>query len=737
MAARPALARTLTEALRGFDRPALIALLQDRPDLCYPLPRDFADLSTRASTSTSIARAIERLTAWERAVAEALATQPDPASVTDIVTLLGSNRSAIDSAVGVLRRRALLWGPSTAIHLVRGVREHFEPFPGGLAAPSAQPLSESVIAEGLAACGAAARPVLDKLLWGPPTGSVRNADRAVSPEQAQTPVELLLAHRLLRPMDSETVVLPREVALQLRAPAGLYPQQVSPQPPALGGPTRDPAMVDRAAAGAGFGLLNDLELAVNALEATPHRVLRTGGLSTRDVNALARNLGTDPAHASFVLECAAAAGLVAIGSNLSLLPTTDFDRWAEQESIDQWRTLVEAWAVVPRLLARSAEPGAHTLGDEADAPIAAELRALVLGACAEAPPGTMIEVDQLVALVGWHRPRLARAGQSLTAEIAGLWREAGWLGLAGLGATATLVRAALEPGAELPAEVAELFPAPIDKIIIQADLTAIAPGPLAPPIARDLRLLADQESRGGGGVFRFSATALRRAFDLGWSSTEIQAWLERHSSTGVPQPLSYLVDDVARQYGSVRVAPAGSIIRTEDETQAAALLADPEASTLGLRLLAPGLLVAAADPYEVVALLRKLGRTPAVEDEQGRTLSAPPQPRATAARPISRPASVSANEAADAILLHARSPQPAKMSTADTLQALEDAAREESVVRMSYVTSDGTAAERELSPLDLGAGMVRVVDRANAEVLTIPLARISSVTPPNRSRDRS
>ena len=59
----------------------------------------------------------------------------------------------------------------------------------------------------------------------------------------------------------------------------------------------------------------------------------------------------------------------------------------------------------------------------------------------------------------------------------------------------------------------------MEQIIIQTDLTAVAAGPLAYAVAQDLRRLADQESRGAAGVFRFSPTSLRRAYDLGWSAT--------------------------------------------------------------------------------------------------------------------------------------------------------------------------------------------------------------------------
>jgi hypothetical protein len=75
--------------------------------------------------------------------------------------------------------------------------------------------------------------------------------------------------------------------------------------------------------------------------------------------------------------------------------------------------------------------------------------------------------------------------------------------------------------------------------------------------------------------------------------------------------------------------------------------------------------------------------------------------------------------------------QPASpdASTEDTLRELQSAAAGAQPVRVVYVTADGRPAERELSPLGLAAGMMRAVDRANAQVLNIPLARISSVGP--------
>ena len=85
--------------------------------------------------------------------------------------------------------------------------------------------------------------------------------------------------------------MPREVALRLRG-GRLRREPFATTPPLVTGRTRNRVLVDRAAAGAAFGLLDDLELLVESLGSTTARPLRTGGLSTRDVTALARRQRT-------------------------------------------------------------------------------------------------------------------------------------------------------------------------------------------------------------------------------------------------------------------------------------------------------------------------------------------------------------------------------------------------------------------------------------------------------------
>ena len=727
---KPPRPRTLTEALRVMSAEELAALLNARPDLIDPVPEDVAQLASQSTTSASISRAIDELNSWLRILAEALAALSDPASVGDLAAMLGQPKTQVAVAVQQLRERALLWGNDDQLHLVRPAREAFQPYPGGLAPPSARPMSDDQIDAAVETCGPEATAVLERLLWSP-TGAVRNADRAVTVTSASSPVERLLGHQLLRALDSETVIIPREVAWRLRgARFSAEPVMIQPQP--IIGQRREPGLVDRAAVGAAFALLHDIELIAQRLESTTPRLLRGGGLANRDVTDLARHLDADPTHTTFVIECAAAARLVAPSRTGALLPTPDYDSWLGFDAVTRWQRVAAAWLAADRLFARSAEAGNHALGEEAYAAAAPGLRLVVLRLVADATPGTVLDLDRLADAAAWHRPRL-RQGPLTAGQLVQLtWREASWLGLAALDAVSSLARVPLQPDEPMPKDLTELFPAPVAHFVIQADLTAVTAGPLEHTVATELRMLADQESRGVGGVYRFSATSLRRAFDLGWSAADVGLWLERHATTDVPQALRYLVGDVARRHGSIRVGPAGCYVRVADEAQAAALHAHPAASGLGLRSVGPGVLVAAVDEQELVPLLRELGHNPAVENSAGEVIVTPPSRRAPA-QPGKAVASTA--EVAAALLERERRHRvdgqagAGAATTESPVEQLRSATEAGVPVRVVYVNADGSRGERHLAPLDLTAGAVRAVDRDSAQIVTIPLARIASVIP--------
>ena len=238
-------------------------------------------------------------------------------------------------------------------------------------------------------------------------------------------------------------------------------------------------------------------------------------------------------------------------------------------------------------------------------------------------------------------------------------------------------------------------------------------------------------------MFRFSPASLRRAYDragrparctTGWPGTRRPPYRSRWRTWSTTSP------------GGTAASGSGRpprYLRLEDEAQAAALLTHPRARELGLRQVAPTVLVAAVEEAEVVALLQEAGHAPVVEDAAGRALRPParlraPPPAATARRPASTERRPS----------HGRNPAgggPAYAGRRPTGPACPPPTRpwtgcgpRPSRPRpCGSATSPRTAGavERELAPLDLAAGSVRAVDRASAQVVTIPLARISAVSP--------
>ena len=85
----------------------------------------------------------------------------------------------------------------------------------------------------------------------------------------------------------------------------------------------------------------------------------------------------------------------------------------------------------------------------------------------------------------------------------------------------------------------------------------------------------------------------------------------------MPQPLTYLIDDTARTYGTVRVGHAEAFVRADDEAALTELLLHPQAASLGLRRLAPTVLISTAPLDVLLPRLRELGAAPAVEAPDG------------------------------------------------------------------------------------------------------------------------
>ena len=233
----------------------------------------------------------------------------------------------------------------------------------------------------------------------------------------------------------------------------------------------------------------------------------------------------------------------------------------------------------------------------------------------------------------WRTPRAAPAPEALRAVL----DEAALLGVTGAGALTDAARALLAAGPEAGAAALDAaLPPPVDDVLLGGDLTGIVPGRPTDALAALLAEAAVVESRGAGLTVRFTDASVRTALDTR-TADELLAALAAHSRTGVPQPLAYLVADAARRHGQVRAGVASCYLRG-DPAALAGLVEQPRLRSLGLRLLAPGVLVATAPPDVVLPVLRAADLPVVLEDASGRMLRpSPATHRVHVRRPLPAP----------------------------------------------------------------------------------------------------
>ncbi|MEY9214081.1 helicase-associated domain-containing protein [Thermobifida halotolerans] len=789
-------APTYTSWLRSLSDAELDGLLDARPDLASPVPTGFVALASRAAARPSVLRALDRLDRFGLQVLEALLALGDPLGSgppvgtdrTALATALGRPGPALDTALERLRTAALVWTDGETLRPVAVLRDILDR-PAGLGPPLAALLTgypldrlnrlaadlglstgytegepaaritAEVVRPGrldelLAEVGEEARAVLDRLMWGPPHGSVSNARRAVSLATAASPIDRLLALGLVVATDDTTITLPREVALHLRG--GRVFAKVESAAPALSTATRDATLVVRAAAGQAFTAVRAVGELLEAWADEPPGVLRNGGLGVRDLRDAARLLDTDERSAAVLVETAYAAGLLGCGGDedAEWLPTADYDAWQADRPARRWLRLADAWLRSPRVAGRCAERDArgrsrNVLGEGLEHRLAPEVRRDVLEVLAEPPEGHAPSPGSVVERLAWLRPR--RHGPVVAELVRHTLDDAAVLGVTGRDALAPYARALLaEHGvdgsdASLAPLAAEL-PEPLDHILVQGDLTAVAPGPLVASLARELALLADVESTGGATVYRFSEASIRRALDAGRGADEVLALLERHSATPLPQPLRYLVADVARRHGRLRVGTASSYLRCDDPAVLGQLLSDRRAADLMLFPLAPTVVASRASRPVLLDRLAELGYHPVPEATDGsvqlsrprirRAAEPPKDAHLTEPRPLEprlRAATVRAiragDEAASALRRSVGVPDapPPRSPAAATLAALSSAAERGERVWIGYLDSDGVASGSIVEPSRVDGGYLTAYDATRAAVRRFAVHRITGV----------
>jgi hypothetical protein len=276
--------------------------------------------------------------------------------------------------------------------------------------------------------------------------------------------------------------------------------------------------------------------------------------------------------------------------------------------------------------------------------------------------------------------------------------------------------------------------------LIQADNSAVAPGPLTPELSAEMGTIADIESRGGATVYRFSEASIRRGLDHGKTGDQIKTFLTKISKTPMPQPLEYLIADVAKRHGRLRVGSAHTYIRCEDEGLIQQIMHDRKCEHLRLRRIAPQVLVADFELDEVISELREFGYLPAAENSSGVLLSQPnlrraksrPKPPRIISEFISPKESV-ITSAVKTIRAGERSrkvePIVPGTSSNETLALLNQFIETQQTLVISYADNNGGVSNRIIEPISISLGSLTARDETTGEITQFRIPRINGVAP--------
>ena len=725
----------------------LIRLLELRPDLAQPPPGSIAALAARAQARQSVKAATDELDFLRLAVLDALLVlQADttPVPTAKLLALIDDRapEAEVVDALDDLRERALVWG-QTALRVAPDAGAALPWHPGQVILEDASRSGEQ-IAGLIDDLDSAQLDVLERLLEGSPMGRTRDAAPGAA---ADRPVPQLLALGLLRRIDAETVILPRHVGQVLRGERPGPMSLTAPDPVVSTTTTGD---VDATAAGAVIDLLRQLDVLLETLAIAPVSELRSGGLGIRDVKRLSKTTGIDEPRLGLILEVAAATGLIAsgipdpepaTGEAPYWAPTVAADRFAAMSPAERWQLLADGWLDLPGrpALIGSRGPDAKPYGALTDAlySTAAPLdRRLLLGMLSELPPGAGVNADEASAALIWRRPRWAKRLQP--GPIGDLLAESHALGLAGRGAISTPGRAVLNENADAQSAIDAMnraLPKPIDYFLVQADLTVVVPGPLQRDLTEQLATVATVESAGAAMVYRVSDKSIRHALDVGKTRDWMHALFTNHSKTPIPQSLTYLIDDVARRHGQLRIGMAASFVRCEDPALLAQAVAAPATEGVQLRALAPTVAVSPAPIAEVLAALRAAGFAPAAEDSSGAIVDVRPRGARVSTpqqrRPYRRPPRPN-SESLNAVVAVLRKVTAApfgniRVDPAVTMSLLQRAAKEQDTLVIGYLDAAGVASQRVVSPITIRGGQLVAYDSGSGRLRDFAIHRITSV----------
>ncbi|MGO3363325.1 MAG: helicase-associated domain-containing protein [Corynebacterium sp.] len=592
------------------------------------------------------------------------------------------------------------------------------------------------------------------------SGGIGHSATLNDPER---PLAKMVAAGLLDQLDDQTARLSPRVAAAI---AGL----VVPSPGGDFTRPANPADVhpdDRTDASAVSRAVETVRLVTDVLTEvgrTPLRPLAAGGVGVREVSRLAKVLADkdSPEAVTDALVMCRHADLVARGLPLPTPQgnTGTGDHWAVTDRgvrflsaplARRWAMLLDGWRDSAHAAWLADSPDAHLLQESLDLPEVAALRGVTADVLVN-NTGDRSPADLLWRL----RPSVAAV--TTTESLDGVLSESVSLGLSADGAPSSVAVTLTADGSE--SDLAEaldgILPDPVRMLIIQGDMTILAPGLLDTDTERQLQVFADVESTGMASVWRVTRESMQRAAEGGGDAGEIESFL-RSMAPEIPQSLHYLIQDTFRNHEReepVVGSTAASVLTVPDAATMDTIMATPAAAETGLRRIAPTVAISSTQLSQVVEALEDDGVQISVEGDSAHVSGPGAQGLLSVVPDPNRPAP-SRDEVSDQLAGAVESFRRARQADLDgtgggaghgngadgtsgetvrepreIMAALRRAYDHGTQVEVSYVDAAGSAVRDWISVVTMSPVAIVAVTEAGGRSLQIQPHRVAWVTTP-------
>lgn len=418
------------------------------------------------------------------------------------------------------------------------------------------------------------------------------------------------------------------------------------------------------------------------------REVAKGSLGLPDIKRASAHLGKSKDYVKNIFELAKVAGLISANEK-RFQPTALADSWITANPKARWLILCEAWLTL--------------LGTAGAKEVLAQL--------------ALNKSHSVKKLIQIAFPFASLAPASRINRLADM---ADQIGLSSAGVPASWLPEVLSNKlASATKSLESRLPAQQDRIIIQADLSIITPGPLVSSLEVQLRKFADTESIGLATSYRISPLSISCGLEEGMTEDQIRLLLQKLNGAGLPQPVDYLIRETAERFGRLKIQAAakGSLLISSDEILAKQITMDSKLKTLMLGNSAAGI-TSPLDEQALYHSLRENGYLAVLVDDAGKVIAP------SAIHKVSNESAVFLEQIER---LRAQDVEMADAAPASDMERKILLALKTKSTLQVQINANGKIMDFLLEPIGMANGRLRARDRKADIERTLPVSAITSI----------